>query len=136
MSRFCVECLDDNGRPADRIARVQKELLAQIQLLQQFVIFRQVVLLQVIEQFAAAAGHLEKSAPGVKVLPVGAQMLSQMVDARRQESDLHLALTGVLFVDFVFCDNLWLGDCRHFYVVELHDCREPLQAPCRPHRRG
>jgi hypothetical protein len=39
MSRTCVECLNDNGRPADRIARVAKALLAQIQLLQQFVVF-------------------------------------------------------------------------------------------------
>src|ERR1700690_918619 len=64
------------------------------------------------------------------------QVLREVVDACRKEGDLHLARTGVLFVGFVLCDDLWLNNCGHFYVVELHDCREPFRAPCRPLRRG
>ena len=101
MSRFCAECLYDNGRSADRIARVEKALFAQIQLLQQFVVFWEVMIFQVIEQLSAPARHLQESAAGVEILPVGAEMLGQMVDARREESDLHLARTRVLFVDLV-----------------------------------
>jgi hypothetical protein len=52
----------DKGRPADRIALVTKALFAKIQLLQQLVIFRQVVPLQIIEEFATAGGHLQEAA--------------------------------------------------------------------------
>ena len=45
-------------------------------------------MLEVIEQLAAAARHLQESAAGVEVLPVGAEMLGQVVDARCQEGDL------------------------------------------------
>src|SRR5476651_1642002 len=93
-------------------------------------------MLEVIEQLAAAARHLQQAPAGMKVLPVGAQVLGGVVDARGEKSDLNLARTCVLLVDFVLCDDFWLNDCGHWYIVELHDCRGPLQAPCRPPKRG
>jgi hypothetical protein len=72
------------------------------------------MVLEVVEQLATAARHLEQATAGVEVLPVGPKMLGQMVDSGCQESDLHLARTGVLIVDFVLGYDFWLNDCRHF----------------------
>jgi hypothetical protein len=37
-------------------------------------------------------------------------------------------------VGFEFSDDFWLNDgsSGHGLVFELHDCRGPLQVPCRP----
>ena len=46
--------VNDNGRPADRIAHVTKALFAKVQLLQQLVIFRQIMPFEIIEELATA----------------------------------------------------------------------------------
>ena len=106
MSRSEVECRNDNGRPADRIARMTKALFPEVQFLQQLVVFWQVMPFQVVEQFPAAAGHLQQSAAGVEVLAMGAQVLGQVIDPGGQQRDLNFARAGVLIVGFVFCDDV------------------------------
>ena len=108
-----IECRNDNGRPADRIARMTKALFSKVQLLQQFVVLWQVMPFHVIEQFPAAAGHLEESAAGVEVLAMRAQMLGQVIDSGSEQRDLDLTRAGVLIVDLIFGDDFGFNDCRH-----------------------
>jgi len=110
----------------------RKALFAEIQLLQQIVVFWQVVPFEVVEQLSAAAGHLQEAPAGVEILPVGAKVLGEVVDPGREKRDLNFTRSGVFVVGLVLCDDLWLYNCRHVYVVGLHGCREPLRAPCRP----
>ena len=91
--------------------------------MQELVILRKIVLLQIIEQLAAAACHLQEAAATVKVLAVGAQVLGQMIDASGEERNLDLGRTGVLVVGFVFGDDFWFYYGRHGLMIEFHDCR-------------
>src|SRR5580698_2719134 len=50
-----------------------------------------VVAFEIIQELAAAAGHLQEAPAGVEVLPMGAQMLGQMIDPSRQKRNLNLA---------------------------------------------
>ena len=134
MSRSDLECRKDNGRPADRVARVAKGLLAEIQLLQQLVVLGQVVPLQVIEELATSAGHLKEAPAAVEVLAVRAQVISQVIDSGGEQRDLDFGGAGVLLVGFVFCDDFGFNDGRHGLLGGWHDCRGPLQAPCHPPR--
>ena len=118
MSRSEFECLNDNGRPADRVARWTKALFAKVQLLQQLVIFRQVVPFQIIEELATAGSHLQKPAARVEILTVRAQVLGQVIDASGQERDLDFGRAGILLVSFVFGDDFGFNDCGgHGLVV-------------------
>ena len=126
------ECRKDNRRPADRVACVMKALFAEAELLQDYGVFRQVVLLEIIKQLAAARSHLEEPAAGVEVLAMCAQMLGQVIDPGGQQRDLDLARAGVLLVGFELGDDFGFYDCRHGLVFELHDCRGPLWGPVTP----
>lgn len=132
MSRSDPECRKDNGRPADRVARVLKRLLTEAETLQQLVILGHVMPFDIIEEFAAAAGHLEEATAAVEVLAMRAQVLGQVIDPGGEQRDLDFGRSGILLVGFVFGDDLGFNDCRHGLVDELHDCRGPLQAPCHP----
>jgi hypothetical protein len=79
-----------------------EKLLAEIQLLQQLVVLGKVVTLQVIEELAAAARHLEEAAAAMEVLAVRAQVLGQVIDASGEQRDLDFGRTGILIVSLVF----------------------------------
>ena len=102
--------------------------------MQQLVILRKIVLLEVIEQFAAAGSHLEEAAARVEVLAMRAEMLGQVIDPGGEQRDLDFGRTGILLVGLVFCDDRGFYYCGggHGLVVDLHDCRELLRAPCHP----
>ena len=122
MSRPDFECRKDNGRPADRIARLTKALFAKVQLLQQLVILWQIVPLQIIEELATARGHLEKPTARVKVLPVRAQMLGQVIDSSGEQCDLDLGRAGILVVSLIFVDDFGFNYCSgHGFVLWIHD---------------
>src|SRR3954471_8623536 len=55
-------------------------LLTETQLLQQVVVLRQILALDVVEELATAGGHLEKTTAAVEVLAMRAQVLGQMID--------------------------------------------------------
>lgn len=91
---------------ADMILKTAQRLLAQVELLEELGVFRQVVALDVIKQLPSSAGHGDQAAAGVKILPVGPEVLGQRVDPRREQSDLDLAGAGVRIVDFELRDDV------------------------------
>lgn len=67
--------------------------------------------LDVIEQFAAAAGHGDQPPAGVIVLAVDFQVLGEMGDPGGKKSDLHFGGAGIFLVDFELLDyfTFWIG---------------------------
>ncbi len=126
------ECRKDNGRSADRIARVLKGLAAEAKFLEHLVILVNVVAFQVVEKLAAAARKLEQTTATMEILAMSAKVFGEMVNTSRQQSDLDFGRTGILVVSFVSGDDFWFYYGRHGLVFKLHDCRSPLQGPCRP----
>ena len=91
------------------------------------------MLLQVVEQLATAGGHLEKAAAGVEILAMRAKVLGQVIDPGAQQCDLDFGRAGILLVGFILCDDRGFNyGGGHGLVVDLHDCRELLRAPCHP----
>jgi len=72
--------------------------MAKFELLSDRLIAAEVGALQVIEQAAALADHHQQTATGAVILLVALQMLGQVVDALRQQGDLHVGGTRVLGV--------------------------------------
>ena len=119
------ECRKDNGRPADRIARLTKALFAKVKLLEQLVVLRQVVPFQIIEELATAGSHLKKPAARVEVLAVRAQVLGQVIDASGEQRHLDFGRAGILVVSLIFVDDFGFNYCSgHGFVLWIHDCRE------------
>ena len=88
------------------------------------------MLCKIFEQAAALADHHQQPAARAVIFFVGLQMLGQMVDAMRQQRDLHVRRTRVLGVRFelsivfVFASiefqvkiNIRVADCRGVYGV-------------------
>jgi len=75
-----------------------KILVAQFQFLRDRLVAAEIRGLQIIQQAAALANHHQESAPRAVVLFVGLQMLGQMVDALRQQGNLHIGGTRVFVV--------------------------------------
>ena len=90
-----------------------KALFTEVELQQQFVVLREVMPLQVIEQLAAPAGHLEQPPAGMEILAMRAKVLGQVIDPRGEQRDLHLARASVLIVGFVFGYDFGFYDCWH-----------------------
>ena len=82
-----------------------QKLLAQTQLSDQGTITVDVLLLQIGQQIAAAADHLEQAAAAVVVMLVGLEMLGQVVDACGEQRDLNLRRTGVALVQGGLSDD-------------------------------
>jgi len=72
--------------------------MAQLQLFGDRLITSQINILQISEQAAALADHDQKPAARAVVFFVGLQMLGQMVDAMREQRDLHVRRARVLGV--------------------------------------
>src|SRR5260221_6064296 len=96
---------------------VRSALPAQTQLLDQGPVALEVVPLQVIEHPAAAADELQQTAPRVMVLRVRTQVLRELVDAGREEGDLHLRRPRVGGAPAVLADDLELGFLRVGHVT-------------------
>lgn len=87
---------------------------AEAQLLDDFGVFLKAMTLEVIQEFTAAAGHLNETAAGVEVLPVGAEVLGEVGDACGEQRDLDLGGAGVAVVSFIRLDNLlFINDFGH-----------------------
>src|SRR5699024_10676212 len=74
-----------------------------------------ILLLQVSQQIAAAADHLEQAAAAVVIVGVLLQVLVQLVDVSGQQSDLDFGGAGVLLIE---------GDLGHNFLF-VH-CKIPL----------
>src|SRR5262247_304697 len=90
-------------------------LLAQAETLDQSSVALGTLVLEVLEQPAAARDELQEAAPGVMVLGVGLEVLVQIGKPVRQEGDLDFGGTGVGGMDPILPDDagllgLILGD--------------------------
>ena len=83
-------------------------LLTDTQLGDQSTVTVDVLLGQIVQQAAALTDHHQQTTAGVVVVLVRTQVISQLVDASGQDSDLDLGRTGVAFVGCVFQDDLGL----------------------------
>ena len=100
----------------DRVAcGVKGGLFTEAELLEELRVFREVVTLDVVEQFTTAGGHLEEAAAAVEVFAVSAEMLGQVVDASGQQGDLDFGGAGVFIVGFVEGDDFWLNYGGHVF---------------------
>ena len=95
-------------------SRHRKILVAQLQFLCDRLIASQINGLQVFEQAAALADHDQQPAARAVILFVGLQMLGQMVDAMREQRDLHVRRTRVLGVRLKCFNRL----CLRFHIYE------------------
>ena len=89
----------------------RKFLVAQFQLLRHGLVAFQIFALQIIQQAAALADHHQQPAARAVVFFVALQMFRQMIDALRQQRDLHIRRTRVA----VMCLKLLYRLCFGFH---------------------
>ena len=65
-----------------------------------------VLLAQIVQKVPALADHLQQAAAAVVVVDMGAQMISQLVDAVGQNGNLNLGGTGVALMGRILFDDL------------------------------
>jgi len=83
----------------------QKKLLTQIELLSDCLITVDVSCVEVIQQTAALADHQEQAATGTMVLLVYLQVFGEMVDALREQGNLHIRRTRIPLVQLEISDR-------------------------------
>ena len=93
-----------------RGAGVAFALAAQAQFLDEGLVTFEVRSLQVCQQLTAFCSHQEQTPAGVKVLPVGLQVLGQVSNAMREQGDLYFSGPGVFLVGSVILDYTLLVD--------------------------
>ena len=108
------------------------KLLAQTQLGDEGTVTVDVLLLQIGQQVAAAADHLEQAAAAVVIVLVGLEVLGQVIDASGQQSDLNLGRTGVTLVQGGLLDDGLLFDSGFL----AHDTNLFLNQICRWRSEG
>ena len=72
-----------------------------------------ILFLQVFEQASSCTDHLQQPAAGMMVLLMRLQMLIQVIDARRQQCDLHFRRTGIALMRCLVRHNCALVDFFH-----------------------
>ena len=81
-----------------RARRKLNKLLAQLELFGDRLVAADIRIGQIIQQTAALADHQQQTTAGAMILLGRLQMLGQMVDAVREQRDLHVGGTRVLRV--------------------------------------
>jgi len=81
-----------------RARRKLNKLLAQLELFGDRLVAADIRIGQIIQQTAALADHQQQTTAGAMILLGRLQMLGQMVDAVREQRDLHVGRTRVLRV--------------------------------------
>ena len=81
-----------------RARRKLNKLLAQLELFGDRLVAADIRIGQIIQQTAALADHQQQTTAGAVILLGRLQMLGQMVDAVREQRDLHVGRTRVLRV--------------------------------------
>ena len=94
-------------RARSRPLLIVNELSSDSQFLDDHVILADVAALEIIEQFSPARDQLKQASSRIVIFLVNFEMLSQLVDALREQSDLHLRRTRVRPVRFVICNYLF-----------------------------
>jgi hypothetical protein len=80
--------------------------VAQLELLGDRLITRQVGVMEIIQQSATLADHFEQTTAGTAILDVFLQMIGQVIDALGQQSDLHVSGSSVALVQPEACYRL------------------------------
>jgi hypothetical protein len=94
---FCVAFEDRNLIPV---------LMTKPQALNKRLISREILVTEVLKQFAALSDHYEKSPARVKILFMNLHVLRELPDARGEYRYLHLRRSGVSPMRLVLLDNL------------------------------
>src|SRR5688500_11753335 len=110
------------------------QLTAQPQLVDDVLVARAVLLLEVVEQATTLPDHDQQAATRVEILLVRLQMLGQILDPFGQESHLHLRCAGVLAAIAVFLDQFLLAISRDRHRVS--PCSLEVQYPHRNQLAG
>src|ERR1041384_2336602 len=85
------------------------ELASNVEAIDQLLIARLVLRLQIIQKAAARGDELQQSAARMVVLDVRLEMFGQAVDPFGEDRDLHFRRTGIVFLDRVFFDERLLA---------------------------
>jgi hypothetical protein len=101
-------------------AAPRKILMAQFQFLGDRLIAAQINRLQIFKQASALADHDQQPAARAVILFISLQMLGQMVDAMREQRDLHVRRTRVLGVRLKCFNRL----CLRFHIYERENLIE------------
>ena len=80
--------------------------------------------LEVIQESATLAHHLEQSSPAVMIFGVLLEVVGEVVDTLSEDCDLHPARTSVSFVTTVFSDRRCL--------LKSHVVYSPHNSVCAP----
>jgi hypothetical protein len=112
--------------------------VTQTQALYQGLIAVEILIAQVLKQFAAFADHHQKTAAGMKVLLVYFHMFRELPDTRREDGHLNFRGAGIRSVRLVLFDYLrFQFFVYHFVHSRNHKsshsgCRSPqrLGGPC------
>src|SRR6266571_3010604 len=120
---------------ANHAAR-KKLSAANTQPLDQRLVARLVSTSEVIEELATLGHELEQSTPGVIVLDVGLEVLGEVGDALRKDSDLNLRRTGIAGLGRIGLDDFRFasGRNRHRISFFLSVSRAAAKPGCRPAR--
>jgi len=89
-------------------SRRNENLLAQPETLKQRAISIVVGAAQIIQKLAATAHHTQQTTAGVMILDVALEMASEIVDARRQQRNLHFRGSGIGRGPLMILQNLSL----------------------------
>jgi hypothetical protein len=95
---------NQNAHPMDWMG--VRELLPQTKLLDELPILVGIRALEVIQQFAALADHLEKSAAGMMVFDVRLEVVGKPVDASREQRNLNFRRTCITSYTLMLGNNL------------------------------
>jgi hypothetical protein len=92
--------LNSVGKPTaeNKKAALPVKLFAQLQFFRDVLITTQINVLQIIEQATALADHYQQPATRAVIFFVRLQMFRQMVDAMREQRNLHVRRTRVFVV--------------------------------------
>jgi hypothetical protein len=66
------------------------DLFSYTQTIDDFAVTVGILAIQIIQQSPTLTDHLQQTSPGVIILPVHFEVLSEVIDALRQQSDLNL----------------------------------------------
>ena len=83
-------------------------LLAQTEPLDKRPVALHICFFQVVEHVSPASDHLQKARARMKILRVGLEMIAKLLNARREERDLHFRRACVSFVLAIGIDHRFL----------------------------
>ena len=107
------------SRALFRSALATLKLLTELQFLGDGDVAAGIGFVEIIQQAAAAADHLEQPAAGAVVLHVLLQMLSEVVDPLREQSNLNVGAPGIFLVHPKLFNCLVLN----FHTVRIQNKR-------------